>query len=73
MVCYISIIEIYGGLQRPLCDVSRRIGSALVWHTRGRVFEPQLMQKVLRFVGRVFTVQYVELGGSTAHEGGGCY
>ena len=29
------------------------------------------MQQVLRFVGRVYTAQYVELGG-TAHEGGGC-
>ena len=28
------------------------------------------MQQVLRFVGRVYTVQYVELRG-TAHEGGG--
>ena len=44
--------------------------SALVWHTRGRVFEPRLQQRVLRFVGRVYTVQYVELKG-TAHEGGG--
>ena len=35
--------------------------SALVWHTRGRVFEPRLLQQVLRFVGRVYTVQYVEL------------
>ena len=36
--------------------LSGRIGSALVWHTRGRVFEPRLLQQVLRFVGSVYTV-----------------
>ena len=46
-------------------------GYALVWHTRGRVFEPWLLQQVLRFVGRVYTLQYVELRGH-AHAGGEC-
>ena len=32
-------------------------GSVLVWHTHGRVFKPQLLQQVLRFVCRVYTVQ----------------
>ena len=40
-------------------------------HTRGRLFEPRLLQQVLRFAGRVNTVQYVELRG-TVHEGKGC-
>ena len=40
-----------------------RTGSALVWQTRGRVLEPRLLLQVLRFVGRVCTVQYVEIGG----------
>ena len=43
--------------------LSGRTGSALVWHTRGPVFEPRLLQQVLGFVGSVNTVQYVELGG----------
>ena len=43
----------------------------MIWHIRGRVFEPRLLHQVLRFVGRVYTVQYVELRG-TAHEGGVC-
>ena len=41
--------------------MSGRTGSAFVWHTRGRTFEPRLLQQVLRLVGRVYTVQYVEL------------
>ena len=45
-------------------------GSALVWHTRGRVFESRLVQQVLRFVGSVNSAQYVELR-VTAHDGGG--
>ena len=44
-----------------ICALSGRTGSALVWHTRGRVFQPRLLQQVLRFVGHVYTVQYVEL------------
>ena len=51
--------------------LSGRTGSALVWHTHGRVFEPRLTRQVLRFVRRVYTVQYAELKG-TADEGGGC-
>ena len=49
----------------------------LAWHSRGRVFEPRLLQQVLRFVPRIYTVEYVELTGyckdgfGTAHEGGG--
>ena len=39
--------------------LSGRTGSALVWHTRGRMFEPRLLQQVMRFVGLVHTVQYV--------------
>ena len=47
-----------------LYTLSGRTGSALVWHTRGRAFEFRLVQQVLRFViGRVNTVQYVELRG----------
>ena len=43
--------------------LSRRTGSALVWHTRGRVFEPRLVQQVLWFVDRLNTEQYMELMG----------
>ena len=43
--------------------LSGRTGSTWVWHTCGRVFEPRLLQQVLRFVGRVYTVQYLELRG----------
>ena len=35
--------------------LSGRTGSALDWHTRGREFEPRLLQQVLRFVGNVYT------------------
>ena len=42
---------------------SGRTGSALVWHSRGREFESRLVQQVLRFVGIVYIVQYVELRG----------
>ena len=35
----------------------------LAWHTRERVLGPQLVQQVLRFVGRVNTLQYVDQGG----------
>ena len=49
---------------------SGRTGSALVWHARGRAFQSRLVQQVLRFVGSVNTVQYVDLRG-TAHEGRG--
>ena len=53
--------------------LSGRTGSALVWHTRGRAFESRLLQQVLRFVGRVNTVQYVELKGYCPWGwGGGC-
>ena len=41
--------------------LSGRTGSALVWHTHGRVFEPRLLQEVLRFVAGIYTVQYVDL------------
>ena len=52
--------------------LSGRTGSALVSHTRGRVFERRLLQQVLRFVGRVYTgVPYVELRGY-CHEDRGC-
>ena len=37
--------------------LSGSTGKALVWHTRGLVFEPRLLQQVLRFVGRVYTVE----------------
>ena len=43
--------------------LSGRTGSALVWHSRGLVFESRLVHQVLRFVGSVNTVQYVELRG----------
>ena len=49
--------------------LSGRTGSALGWHTRGRVLEHRLLQQVLQFVERIYTVQFAELGG-TAHEGG---
>ena len=48
------------------------IDSALGWHTRGRAFESRLLQQVLRFVGRINTLQYVGLMGYAAHEGEGC-
>ena len=47
-------------------SLSGRTGSALVWHTRGRVFELRLPQQVLRFVGRVCTVRMWNLGGATS-------
>ena len=43
--------------------LSGRTDSALAWHTQGRVFAPRLPQQVLRFVARIYTVQYVELSG----------
>ena len=43
--------------------LSDRTGSALAWHTQGRVLGPRLLQQVLRFVSRTYTVQYVELKG----------
>ena len=42
---------------------SGRTGSASAWHTQGRGFAPRLLQQVLRFVARIYTVQYVELIG----------
>ena len=33
--------------------LSGSTGSALIWHSRGRVFESRLVQQVLRFVGSV--------------------
>ena len=54
------------GLSSSRTDFNRLSGhtdSALVWHHRGRVLEPRLVQQVLRFVDRVNTVQYMELGG----------
>ena len=45
----------------PFHTLSGRTGSALVWHTRGRVLESRLVQHLLRFVSRVSTMQYVEL------------
>ena len=51
------------GLASVVRTLSGRTGSALVWHTRGRAFQSRLVQQVLRFVGRVNTVQYVELRG----------
>ena len=42
---------------------SGRTGSALVWHSEGRLFDPHWVQQVLRFVPCICTVQYVELGG----------
>ena len=44
--------------------LSGRTDSA--WLTDGRVFEPRLLQHVLRFVGRVYALQYVELRGYCA-------
>ena len=38
-------------------------GSAFVWHTCRREFEPRLLQQASQFVGHVNTVQYVELKG----------
>ena len=39
-------------------DENGHTGSALAWHTQGRVFEFQRLQQVLRFVARICTVQY---------------
>ena len=36
-------------------------GSALARQTPGRLFAPLLLQQVLRFVARIYTVRYVEL------------
>ena len=41
--------------------LSGRTGSALVWQTRGRVFESRLVQQVLLFLSHVKTMQYVGL------------
>ena len=43
--------------------LSGRTGSVLVWHTRGRALEPRLLKQVMRFVGRVNILKYVELRG----------
>ena len=34
-----------------------RSGSALAWHTHGRVFTPRLLPEIMRFVARIYTVQ----------------
>ena len=46
----------------------------LAWHTQGRVFKPRLLQQVLRFVDRIYTVAPCNTwsSGGTAHEGEGC-
>ena len=43
--------------------LSGRTGSALARHTQGRVFAPRLLQQVLQFLARIYTVRYVELRG----------
>ena len=52
--------------------LSGRTGSALAWHTQGCVFKPRLPQQVLRFLARIYNVQYVELRGTpqTVYGGG---
>ena len=60
---YVNITYLY--------KLSGRTGSALVWHTRGSVSEPPVAAASLRFEGRVYTLQYVELREYIAHEGGG--
>ena len=51
--------SLFSSLLHLVClhTLSGHTGSALVWHTRGRVFEPRLLQQVLRFVGRVNTME----------------
>ena len=41
--------------------LSGRTGSALAWHTQGRVLAPRMLQQVLWFVAHIYTLQYVEL------------
>ena len=48
-----------------------RKGSALVWHTRGRVFEPRLSSKSCDLEA-AFRQRNTSSSESTAHEGGGC-
>ena len=43
--------------------LSGRTGSELTWHTHGRVLKLRELQQVLRFVARIYTVQYLELKG----------
>ena len=37
-------------------DLSGRTGRALVLHTRESLFEPGLLQQVLRFAGSIYTM-----------------
>ena len=57
----VFIISVYLSLS---CHTGS-LGPAYPW----RVFEPRLLQKVSRFVARIYTVLFVELGGY-CHEGG---
>ena len=59
--------------RRPHFKPRGRTGSAFVWHYSRRVFEPQLLQQVLRFVGCVNTVLPCNTWNSwgAAHKGGG--
>ena len=59
IILYISYIFSYPGyswigMYSVIQHLSCLTSSALVWHTHRRVFEPRLLQQVLRFVG-VFT------------------
>ena len=43
--------------------LSGRTGSALAWHSEGRVFGPHSLLQVLRYVARICIVKYMELKG----------
>ena len=46
------LVEIWCKYFSVLFTLSGRTGSALAWHAHGRVFEPRLLQQVLRLVAR---------------------
>ena len=45
-------------------SLSGLTGSALAWHSQGRLFAPRLLQQVLRFVPRIYTVHCLGLRGT---------
>ena len=68
---HMRVIENDATLSRVIYTLSGRTGSALAWHTQRSVFAPRLLQKVLRFVARIYTMQYVEHRGYCPVCGGG--
>ena len=54
-----------------LCSLSGRTGSALVWHSESRLFDPHSVQQVLRFVSCICTCNTWSLGDTSLCRVGG--